>query len=127
MKVSLEGEKRSRWVPLFAALLGLAGASGARAEAPARGRLNVLSIGADDDEGPAPVAKAQRREAAKKAAAKKGAAGKAATKKAVRLAAGDGLPFPWKATDNGDEAEPDGHDVRRIAALLEEHKDGPFF
>jgi iduronate 2-sulfatase len=242
MKVSPEGEKRSRWAPLFAALLGLAAASGARAEAPAKGRLNVLFIaaddlnvrlgcygapyvktpnvdrlaargvrfdrafcqypvcngsrtsllsglypettrvyannqdpretlpdavflpemfkqngyfiaamgkiahgsfpdavkwdvfenprgGGDDDEGPAPAAttKAQRREAAKKAAAKKGAAGKAATKKAARLAAGDGLPFPWKATDNGDEAEPDGHDVRRIAALLEEHKDGPFF
>src|ERR687885_351240 len=48
MKAMSAVERRSRWVSFFVALLGLAGASGAWAEAPARGRLNVLFIAADD-------------------------------------------------------------------------------
>ena len=36
-------------------------------------------------------------------------------------------PFPWDATDHDDAEEPDGQTARRVAALIEEHKDGPFF
>jgi uncharacterized sulfatase len=38
-----------------------------------------------------------------------------------------GLKITWKATDRKDEEEPDGHTARRVAELLEKHKDGPFF
>jgi len=34
---------------------------------------------------------------------------------------------PWTATDNRDEDEPDGRTARRVARLIEQHKDRPFF
>jgi uncharacterized sulfatase len=37
------------------------------------------------------------------------------------------VPFPWQATANKDEEEPDGITARKIVKLLEQHKDGPFF
>jgi iduronate 2-sulfatase len=37
------------------------------------------------------------------------------------------VPLKWRATDNKDEDEPDGVTARKVAKLLEEHKDGPFF
>ncbi len=37
------------------------------------------------------------------------------------------VPFAWRASDLKDEQEPDGRTSRRIAELLEKHKDGPFF
>ena len=37
------------------------------------------------------------------------------------------VPLKWRATNNKDEEEPDGITARKIAKLLEEHKDGPFF
>jgi uncharacterized sulfatase len=33
----------------------------------------------------------------------------------------------WLATENNDEEEPDGRTARRIAELIEQHKDQPFF
>jgi len=38
-----------------------------------------------------------------------------------------GLKLQWVKTGNRDEEEPDGHTARRIAQLMEQHKDGPFF
>jgi iduronate 2-sulfatase len=38
-----------------------------------------------------------------------------------------GLKLTWRATRNKDEQEPDGHTARRVAGLIREHKDGPFF
>jgi len=35
--------------------------------------------------------------------------------------------MPWRATDNPDEKEPDGDTARRIAKLITQHKDEPFF
>ena len=35
--------------------------------------------------------------------------------------------MPWRATDNPDEKEGDGATARRIAQLITEHKDEPFF
>lgn len=37
------------------------------------------------------------------------------------------VPFGWQATENKDEEEPDGITARRVAKLLEEHRDKPFF
>jgi len=34
---------------------------------------------------------------------------------------------PWTATNNRDEDEPDGRTARRVARLIEQHKDRPFF
>jgi uncharacterized sulfatase len=34
---------------------------------------------------------------------------------------------PWTATSNRDEDEPDGRTARRVARLLEQHQDRPFF
>jgi uncharacterized sulfatase len=75
--------------------------------------------GDDEDEG-APAT-------AGKAATKKAATKKAARKAAAKAAGADGLPFPWAATDNADDQEPDGQTARRVARLIEEHKAGPFF
>ena len=52
---------------------------------------------------------------------------KAAAKKNAATAANGTTSFPWEATANDDAEEPDGKTARRIAALIEEHKDGPFF
>jgi iduronate 2-sulfatase len=38
-----------------------------------------------------------------------------------------GVPFPWRATDNADEAEPDGQIAAKAVEILEHHQDGPFF
>ncbi len=38
-----------------------------------------------------------------------------------------GNKVTWRATDNPDDVEPDGRTARRIAQLLEQHKDKPFF
>ena len=37
------------------------------------------------------------------------------------------VPFPWYASENDDAEEGDGITARKVAKLLEEHKDGPFF
>jgi iduronate 2-sulfatase len=37
------------------------------------------------------------------------------------------VPFPWRATDNKDEQEPDGQIARKAVQVLEENKDKPFF
>jgi uncharacterized sulfatase len=37
------------------------------------------------------------------------------------------VPFPWHSTENKDEEEPDGISAAKVASLLEQHKDGPFF
>ena len=37
------------------------------------------------------------------------------------------LPFPWRATDNKDEQEPDGQIARKAVQILEQNKDRPFF
>jgi iduronate 2-sulfatase len=38
-----------------------------------------------------------------------------------------GIKLSWLPTNNKDEDEPDGHTARRIAQLMEQHKDKPFF
>ncbi|HEX3871889.1 MAG TPA: sulfatase [Pirellulales bacterium] len=48
-------------------------------------------------------------------------------KQAAKNAQDVSVPFDWYASDNDDAEEPDGITVRKIAKLLEEHKDGPFF
>ena len=40
---------------------------------------------------------------------------------------GEAMKLTWHPTDNPDEVEPDGHTARRIAKIIEEHKDQPFF
>lgn len=75
---------------------------------PARGGL------ADDEEAPAAA-----NQKGKKAGGKK--------KKAADATAAGNLPFAWQATANEDAQEPDGQTARRVAKLIEEHKDGPFF
>ncbi len=52
--------------------------------------------------------------------------------KAAKAAAGPvqervKVPLKWRATDTKDEEEPDGITALRVAKLLEEHRDGPFF
>jgi uncharacterized sulfatase len=58
-----------------------------------------------------------------------GNVGKAARKalKQQAQAEGGALKLQWLATGNADEDEPDGRTARRVAQLLEEHRDGPFF
>ena len=56
--------------------------------------------------------------------ARRGGAGKA---KARAESKADSVPFGWQATDNQDEEEPDGITARRVARLIEEHKNKPFF
>jgi uncharacterized sulfatase len=77
--------------------------------------------GLGDDEGAAPA-----RQKGKKGG---GAKGKKAKAKAEQdgAAPGNDVPFGWQATDNDDAQEPDGITARRVAKLLEEHQDGPFF
>jgi iduronate 2-sulfatase len=69
----------------------------------------------EDDTAPA-------RQKAKKAGGKAKKAAKAAAD-----TAGADVPFGWQATSNEDADEPDGHTARRVAKLIEEHKEGPFF
>jgi len=52
--------------------------------------------------------------------------GKAAAKKAAAQSEG-GLKLTWVATDNEDAAEPDGRTARRIAGLMAQKRDKPFF
>ncbi|MBX6316579.1 MAG: sulfatase-like hydrolase/transferase, partial [Isosphaeraceae bacterium] len=47
--------------------------------------------------------------------------------KAARGERGGGVKLSWQATQRSDADEPDGRTARRIAQLLEEHRDGPFF
>lgn len=61
----------------------------------------------------------------KKGKARRNAKGNAAKRKAAAPDAD--TPFAWQATDNDDADEPDGQTARRVAALIEEHKDQPFF
>lgn len=37
------------------------------------------------------------------------------------------VPISWRATDRADEDEPDGRTARRVAEIIEESKDRPFF
>jgi uncharacterized sulfatase len=46
---------------------------------------------------------------------------------AEKAAATVGVPFAWYASDVDDAEEPDGITARKVAKLMEEHKDGPFF
>ncbi len=39
----------------------------------------------------------------------------------------DGIKPSWLPTNNRDEDEPDGRTARRIAQLMDQHKDKPFF
>ena len=73
-----------------------------------------------DDEDPA-----VRPKGAKKGgkAAKGGKKGKAA----AGAAPNRDVPFPWQATDNADEAEPDGQVARRLLKYFSAHRDQPFF
>jgi uncharacterized sulfatase len=48
-------------------------------------------------------------------------------KRAVRQNLQGGIKLSWLPTNNKDEDEPDGHTARRIAQLMEQHKDKPFF
>jgi len=48
-------------------------------------------------------------------------------KQAVRQNLQGGIKLSWLPTNNKDEDEPDGHTARRIAQLMEQHKDKPFF
>ncbi len=55
---------------------------------------------------------------------KKRRAKKQATEKAAAVV---NVPFAWYASDVDDSEEPDGITARKVAKLMEEHKDGPFF
>src|SRR5438034_7678374 len=70
-----------------------------------------------DDEAPTATQKAKK--------AGGGKAKKAA--KAAAQAAGEDVPVGWQATSNDDADEPDGMTARRVAKLIEGHKEGPFF
>jgi iduronate 2-sulfatase len=72
--------------------------------------------GQDDDER---LARAQRRNA--------GGAQTTGGKKKLAAQADEATTFAWEATANDDAEEPDGKTARRVAALIEEHKEGPFF
>ncbi len=48
-------------------------------------------------------------------------------KKGAQDAGAEPVPFGWQATDNKDEEEPDGITARKVAKLLEVHREGPFF
>jgi len=72
-------------------------------------------LGEEDDTAPT-------RQKAKKAGGK----AKKAAKAVADTASGD-VPFGWQVTNNDDADEPDGQTARRVAKLIEEHKEGPFF
>ena len=77
--------------------------------------------GQDDDNA---SGKAKRRNAG---AGKNGNNAGGGGKKRQAAADKDSSQFAWEATANEDAQEPDGQTARRIAALIEEHKGGPFF
>jgi uncharacterized sulfatase len=68
-----------------------------------------------------------REEAVQKAQSKKAARKKAEAKTGAGEEGGGANRLSWVKTDNDDKSERDGATARRIAALIEEHKDGPFF
>jgi iduronate 2-sulfatase len=68
-----------------------------------------------------------RDEAVQRVQAKKAARKKAEARKGADDEAGGGNRLSWIKTDNDDAGERDGATALRIAALIEEHKAGPFF
>ena len=56
-----------------------------------------------------------------------GGRGKRDAGEPVHMVGSSGAKVGWLATDRDDAEEPDGATARRIAQLIEQHKDGPFF
>jgi uncharacterized sulfatase len=49
------------------------------------------------------------------------------TKSGKARKGGEAMKLEWRPTENPDELEPDGNTARRVARIIREQKDGPFF